>query len=127
MRAKVITPTEIVLDQRVRKINAEAANGSFAMLPRHIDFVTALVPGILIIADEHGEEQYLAIDEGMLVKYGDEVRIVTSRAVQGSSLAELQQVVEDEFRQLDEQERMARTAMARLEAGFVRRLLEERG
>jgi F-type H+-transporting ATPase subunit epsilon len=33
-------------------------------------------------------------------------------------------VVEMEFRQLDEQEKIARSALARLEAGVIRRFLE---
>jgi F-type H+-transporting ATPase subunit epsilon len=36
----------------------------------------------------------------------------------------LRQVVEHEFRQLDEQERMARSTLARLEAGMIRRFVE---
>ncbi len=127
MRVKVMTASDIVLDQQASKITAEATNGSFAMLPQHIDFVAALVPGILIITDEQHTEQFLAIDEGILVKRADEVRIATSRAVPGASLEALQQVVDAEFRRRDEHERMARSAIARLEAGFVRRLLEERG
>jgi F-type H+-transporting ATPase subunit epsilon len=127
MRVKIITPTAIPVDKAVNKITAEAANGSFSLLPRHIDFVAALVPGILALTDDTGDEQFLAIDEGLLVKRGDEVRISVSRAVRGPTLEELQQVVEAEFQQRDEQERMARTAISRLEAGFIRRMLEERG
>ncbi|HBE49542.1 MAG TPA: F0F1 ATP synthase subunit epsilon, partial [Cyanobacteria bacterium UBA11369] len=48
MKLKVLLPTKILLEEEVSKITAEAANGSFCLLPRHIDFVTALVPGILI-------------------------------------------------------------------------------
>ncbi|MFP4439145.1 MAG: F0F1 ATP synthase subunit epsilon [Chloroflexaceae bacterium] len=127
MRVKIITPTAIPVDKAVSKITAEATNGSFSLLPRHIDFVAALVPGILALTDDTGDEQFLAIDEGLLVKRGDEVRISVSRAVRGPTLEELQQVVEAEFQQRDEQERMARTAISRLEAGFIRRMLEERG
>ncbi len=125
MRVKVITPTTIPVDEEVSKIIAEAINGSFSLLPRHIDFVTALVPGILVLTDEAGAEQFLAIDDGILIKRGDEVRISTSRAVCGPTLQELQHVVEVEFRQLDEQEHMAHMAISRLEAGFIRRMLED--
>jgi F-type H+-transporting ATPase subunit epsilon len=127
MRVRIITPTAIPVDKAVSKITAEAANGSFSLLPRHIDFVAALVPGILALTDDTGAEQFLAIDEGVLVKRGDEVLISVSRAVRGPTLDELQQVVAAEFQQRDEQERMARTAISRLEAGFIRRMLEERG
>lgn len=54
---------------------AEAENGSFGLLPRHIDVVTALVPGILAYVDGNGRQHLVGIDEGILVKCGDEVRV----------------------------------------------------
>lgn len=125
MRIQVITPAAILVDETATKVNAEAANGSFTLLPRHIDFVAVLVAGILTFTNEEGQEQFIAIDEGVLVKRSEDVCIATSRAVHGPSLEELQRVVDAEFRQLNEQEQMARTAVSRLEAGFIRRLLEE--
>ena len=47
MKLKVWVPTEVFCDEEVTKIKAEAENGWFCILPRHIDFVTSLVPGIL--------------------------------------------------------------------------------
>ncbi len=47
MKLKILLPTEIMLDEEVTKVTAEAGNGSFCLLPRHIDFVAALVPGLL--------------------------------------------------------------------------------
>ena len=46
MRLKVLLPTKILIDEEVTKVVAEAEDGSFCILPRHIDFVSALVPGI---------------------------------------------------------------------------------
>ena len=45
MRLKVLLPTKVLIDEEVTKVVAEAENGSFCILPRHIDFVSALVPG----------------------------------------------------------------------------------
>lgn len=124
MHVRVITPTEILYDAAAGKVNATAANGSFTMLPKHIDFVTALTPGILVLTTKAGDEQFLALDEGVLVKRGDDVRVAAFRGVRGATLEELQRVVAEEFRQLDEHERMARTAISRLEAGFIRRMID---
>lgn len=124
MKLKVLLPTEILVDEEVRKVIAEATNGSFCLLPRHIDFVAALVPGLLSFDDASGEEVFLAVDRGTLVKCGDEVLVSTRRAVRGGSLEALHATVENEFRVLDDRERKARTASARLEAGLVRRFIE---
>ena len=66
MQLKVFLPTEILLDQKVGKVIARAPNGSFAILPRHIDFVAALVPSVLIYTDSDGAERFLGIDEDIL-------------------------------------------------------------
>lgn len=126
MNIKVLLPTRILIDQPVAKIVAEAQDGSFCLLPRHIDVVTALVPGILIFVDMEGNERYLGIDEGTLVKYGDQVRVSTRNAVSGDDLRSLRQIVQERFLELDDRERSARSALARLEAGVVRRFIELR-
>ncbi len=124
MHLKLLLPTEILIDQTVTKVTAEAENGSFCLLPNHIDFVAALVPGILSFESETGEEFFLAVDEGILVKQGAVVRVSVRNAVQGENLESLQQQVQQQFRQLDEQEKLARSVLARLETSFVREFIE---
>ena len=126
MNFKVLLPTRILIDQPVAKIVAEAQDGSFCLLPRHIDIVTALVPGILIYVDIVGNERYLGLDEGTLVKHGDNVRVSTRNAVSGDDLRSLRQIVQERFLELDDREQSARSALARLEAGVVRRFIELR-
>ncbi|MCF7985124.1 MAG: F0F1 ATP synthase subunit epsilon [Thiohalocapsa sp.] len=121
MRLRLFVPTETLVDAPVRKVIAEAENGSFGMLPRHIDFVAALVPGILIYVDEDGAERFYAVDAGTLVKVGDEVRVSTFNAIAGTDLGALKRTVQESFEALEEHEREARSALARLEAGTLRR------
>jgi F-type H+-transporting ATPase subunit epsilon len=124
MKLKVLLPTEILVDQEVTKVIAEAENGSFCLLPRHIDFVAALPPGILIFESAEGHEEFIAVDEGTLVKVGQEVLVSTRNAVRSSELGTLKQIVEQEFRVLDDREKMAHSASAKLEADLVRRFIE---
>lgn len=124
MNLKVLLPTEVFVDRDVTKVVAEAENGSFCLLPRHIDFVTALVPGLLSYFIDDEQEVFLGIDEGILVKCGTEVLVSTRHAVQGPDLGSLQRTIDEQFRVLDEKEKMARTAVAKLEANLVRCFLE---
>jgi F-type H+-transporting ATPase subunit epsilon len=124
MRLKVLLPSEVLLDKEVSKVIAEADNGSFCLLPRHIDFVAALVPGLLSFTIDEGHEEFLAIDEGILVKCGAEVLVSTRTAVRGPDLGALRLTVEERFRHIDEREKQARAATARLEADLVRRFME---
>lgn len=126
MRLKVLLPSEVLVDEVVSKIIAEAENGSFCLEPKHIDFIAALVPGLLSFTAEFGEEVFLAVDEGTLVKCGDEVLVSTRNAVRGTDLEKLKNTVEERYLKLDEAERIARSALARLEAGVVRRYNEMR-
>lgn len=128
MHLKVLLPTEILVDDDIGKVIADAANGSFCLLPRHVDFVAALVPGVLIYYTANGNENFAAIDEGVLVKCGRDVFVSTLNGVRGTNLEQLQDLVEERFMVLDESERKARTALARLEAGTLRgfRELQER-
>ena len=105
---------------------AEAQNGSFCLLPRHVDFVAALVPGILALTSQSGEETFLAVDEGILVKRGPEVQVSTWNALEGK-LGELRQAVLAQFRALGEQEQKARQALDHLEASLARQIFEWEG
>jgi F-type H+-transporting ATPase subunit epsilon len=124
MRLRVLLPTEILVDETVRKVTAEAQNGYFCLLPRHIDMTAALVPGLLSFLDGGGKETFLAVDEGVLVKCGQEVLVSARNAVRGPDLGTLRQTVEEQFKVMDQREGKARSAMAKIEAGFVRRFLE---
>jgi F-type H+-transporting ATPase subunit epsilon len=124
MKLKVLLPTEVLLDEEVTKIVAEAPNGYFCLLPRHIDFVSALVPGILSCWDSEENETFMAVDEGIIVKYGPQVLVSTQNAALGTDLGVLQQLIEETFNVLDEREQVTRSALARMEADFIRRLIE---
>ncbi|AGL03414.1 F0F1 ATP synthase subunit epsilon [Desulfoscipio gibsoniae] len=124
MKLKVLLPTEVFLEEEVTKVSAEAENGSFCLLPRHIDFVTAIVPGLVSFITRGGEEVFLAVDSGILVKCGPEVLVSTRRAVRGPVLGELKDTILREFRTIDEREEQARSVMAKLEASFVRRFIK---
>jgi F-type H+-transporting ATPase subunit epsilon len=129
MRLLVLVPTGIVLDEPVRKVVAEAEDGWFCLEPRHAAFVAALVPGVLRYETEADREVYLGVDRGALVKCGPEVRVSVRTAVPGTDLAALEAAVRAQVSERLEAEEGARGALARLEAGALRRFLrsEERG
>jgi F-type H+-transporting ATPase subunit epsilon len=129
MKLKVLLPTEVLIDEEVTKVVAEAQNGSFCLLPRHVDFLASLVPGLFSFVTPQGIEQFLAVDEGILIKCGPEVLVSTRNAARGPNLGKLEQTVKESFSVLDDREKAARSAFAKLEANFIRRFmdLEEHG
>jgi F-type H+-transporting ATPase subunit epsilon len=125
MRLKLVTPTRVIIDEPVDKIVAEAPNGSFCLLPRHVDFLSSLTPGLFMFTRPTRQEVFFAVDEGLLVKCASDVWVSTRRALGGTDLGQLRQTVHEEFEKLDERERVCQSALARLEANFIRRFLQQ--
>ena len=121
MQVTLRLPTRTLFEGPATRLFAVAEDGAFGVLPNHIDFVTALVPSVMILTTENDEEQFFGIDEGIFVKTGHQVDIAIRRGVQGDNLDALHDTVTTTFVQIDEEERVARSALSRLEAGIVRR------
>jgi F-type H+-transporting ATPase subunit epsilon len=122
MHLKVLLPFQVFAEQTgVSRIVAETREGSFGLLPHRLDCVAALVPGILIYQTESGGEVLVAVDEGVLVKTGMDVLVSVRRAISGTDLGQLHAAVEKEFLTLDEKEQSVRSAVAKLETGFLQR------
>ena len=127
MRLRVRLPTRLVLDEPVSAVVARSLHGSFGLLPRHVDFVTPILPGLLRYERENGDEHYLGVDEGVLVKCGSDVMVSVRDAVPAADEETVRAIVRDRFESLTERERRARAALTQLEAGFIRRFIEQRG
>ncbi len=124
MDVSVRIPVRLFHRGAAAKLVARAENGFFGVLPNHVDFATALAPSVLVLTGPDGDERVFGIDEGVLVKHGEQVDICVRRAVQGDDLAHLRTMVRKNFVEMDEQERTARAALSRLEANMVRRFAE---
>ena len=124
MLLKILLPAEVLLVEEVKKIIAEAENGSFCLMPNHIDFVATLAPCIFQFEKAMGGQELLAMDVGTLVKKGADVLVSTRNAVKAPDLGKLKEVVVQQYDILDEREKMVRSAAAKLEASLIRRFVE---
>jgi F-type H+-transporting ATPase subunit epsilon len=125
MNLKVLLPFRIFADKTgVSRIVAQGRDGSFGLLPHRLDCVAALAPGILIYETEAEGEVFVAVDEGVLVKTGEDVLVSVRNAIGGTDLGLLRQAVEQEFLNLNEGEQNVRSVMAKMESDFIRRLAE---
>ena len=122
MQLKILLPFQVFAEKaNVSRIVVETHEGSFGFLPQRLDCVAVLMPGILSYETESGEEFFVAVDEGSLIKVGTRVLVSVRRALSGTDLGQLRTEVEKEFLALDEQEQSVRSVMAKLETGFMRR------
>ena len=125
MKLKVLLPFQVYAEiDGVNRIVAETPQGSFGLLPHRLDCMAVLEPGILTYETGTGGETYIAVDEGILVKAGTEVLVSVRNAISGMDLGKLREAVEQEFINLDENEKQVRAVLARLESGFIHRFAE---
>jgi F-type H+-transporting ATPase subunit epsilon len=122
MNLKVLLPFKVFAEKTgVSRIVAESHAGSFGLLPHRLDCVAALAPGILVFETAAEGEVCIAVDEGILVKTGTDVLVSVRNAIGGADLGQLRAAVNQEFLDLDEQEKSVRSVLAKLESGFIRR------
>ena len=124
MKLKVTSPIGVELKTEIRKIDFEALDGYFTLLPKHQDFVTAFPPNIMRYETTDGLTHYMACNRGILIKKGANVYVSVHKAVLSENLEELSQTIEVEFKNDDEQRKEVNTAMAKLEVGLSRGFMQ---
>jgi F-type H+-transporting ATPase subunit epsilon len=122
MNIEILLPFRIFAEQSaVSRMVVETSNGSLGLLPNRLDCAAVLVPGILMY-EASSVVTYVALDDGVLVKAGADVRISVRRAVGGSNLEELKDTVQRSFAVTDQRQRDVRVALSKMEAGIVGQL-----
>ncbi|HEY7298187.1 MAG TPA: F0F1 ATP synthase subunit epsilon [Xanthobacteraceae bacterium] len=125
MRLLITTPIAVVIDEQdVFALRAEDESGSFGILDRHADFLTALTVSVVSWRCSDGRQRFCAVRHGVLsVTSGSQVAIATREAVVGDDLGRLENVVVAQFRETADAERAARTECLRLELRAIRQIV----
>ena len=122
MRLKILTPVQIEVDTFIQKVDFEALDGFFTLLPKHIDFVTSLKQTI-VQYQTNDKVYYVACDRGVVVKKADEVTISTSIAIQNDDLEKLKKTIAFDFKQMEQERKEVLVSMSRLELGLTKGLM----
>jgi F-type H+-transporting ATPase subunit epsilon len=123
MNLKILLPFQSFLDiGGVSSIVVETRSGSLGLLPRRLDCVAALAPGILTYRAEGAGEAFVAVDEGVLIKTGGDVLVSVRRATSGSDLGRLRDDVKRQYLAEDAEEKSMRAVMAKIETDLLSRL-----
>jgi F-type H+-transporting ATPase subunit epsilon len=125
MNLDILLPNKVFAKHKnVLRVIVETLEGSYGILPNRRDCTAALAPGILTYEIESGKEIYIAIDQGIVVKKGNDVLVSVRQAIQGIGLSQLREAIKAEFLTLDEKQQEIRFAMDKLESSFLQRLTE---
>jgi F-type H+-transporting ATPase subunit epsilon len=125
MELELLTPLESARFDGVEGVTAGGFDGPFTVLPRHADYAAAIRPSILSFR-VNGHEVFFGVDEGVLTKSGPRVVVSVRQAVKGSSLSDLKAQLAEERKSITNEERKARSALASLEGGLAKLMVELR-
>ncbi len=132
---KLVSPTGIVYEGQVEQAIAIGANGEFGVLPNHINFITALNPGVITLKLGDGSTtEYLLtgglaeVKEGVMTVLASEA--IPVAAVDPVAAAPEVQAAEEKLAHMSfydpgyqQAEETLRIARARAEIGNLRRAL----
>jgi F-type H+-transporting ATPase subunit epsilon len=109
----------MITKEKISKVVAEDLKGFFGILPKHIDFVTKIVPSILTYEGPQGEG-YIVLNEGILVKQGDTIQLATRDAFEGRDLGKLHETLERQIASEAEEEKQLGLEVTKLELGIIK-------
>jgi F-type H+-transporting ATPase subunit epsilon len=125
VQLKIVVPSGVFASiANVERIVVMTQTGSFGLLPHRMDCAAVLPPGLFAYSTAGTDEVHLAIDAGTLIKTGADVLLCVRRAIAGADLGRLRQAVQQELKQLGQQESSNRKTLAHLESGLVREFVK---
>ena len=80
IQLEIVTPEQTVYSEPVEMVTLPGIEGQMSILPQHTRLITQLVPGELIVRKK-GQDEFLAVGEGMVEVTNDLVSIVANMAV----------------------------------------------
>jgi len=123
LKLEIVTPTAIAFSADVEMVTLHAAEGQIGILPHHVPLLTRCIPGELIVR-QNGQDEVLAMGEGMVEITGQSVTIVTDMAVRVHDIDEAQA---EEARQRAEarlQDKISDEEVATVNASLARSLAQ---
>ena len=84
---KLVTPTGTLFDGPVREVTAVNPIGEFGVLPEHINYITALVPGVITVKLPSGESQFFVVTGGLAEVKDGQMMVLASHAEPAQDIA----------------------------------------
>jgi F-type H+-transporting ATPase subunit epsilon len=122
---EIVTPLAVVYSAAVQMVTLPAVDGQIGIFPRHVPLLTRIVAGEIIVRKD-GQDEFLAVGEGLVEVTGDRVSIVTDMAVRA---ADIDEAIAEEARQRAEarlRDKIADEEVATVNASLARSLAQLR-
>jgi len=87
LKLEIVTPAAVIYSEDVHMVTLPAADGQIGVYPHHIPLMTRIEPGEIIVR-KNGNEEFLAVGEGLVEVTADRISIVTDMAVKAKDIDE---------------------------------------
>jgi F-type H+-transporting ATPase subunit epsilon len=87
LKLEIITPEATAYSQQVEYVILQGVEGQMTILPQHTRLMTQLVPGEMVVRRD-GQDEFLAIGEGLIQVTGDSIAVLTDMAVAAANIDE---------------------------------------
>jgi F-type H+-transporting ATPase subunit epsilon len=82
---EIITPEKVVYKDEVNEIIVPTVNGEIAILPNHVNLLTQIIPGELIVK-KGASHQSLAITGGFMEIQNNKISIIAEYAIKAQDI-----------------------------------------
>ena len=86
-RLEIVTPEGTAYSEDVELVTLPGSEGQLGVLPHHVDLMTRLVPGEMLVR-KGGHDEFLAVGAGLVEITGSRVSIATDMAIAVASIDE---------------------------------------
>jgi F-type H+-transporting ATPase subunit epsilon len=87
LRLEIVTPDAVVYSEEVEMVTLTSVEGEIGILPQHVDLMTQLAPGEMIVR-KAGRDEFLAVGEGLVEVTAKRVSVLTDMAVAADKIDE---------------------------------------
>ena len=87
LKLEIVTPEATVYSRQVEYVILQGVEGQMTILPQHTRLMTQLVPGEMVVRRD-GQDEFLAIGEGLIQVTGDSIAVLTDMAVAAANIDE---------------------------------------
>ena len=84
---EIVAPGAIVYSAAVQMVTLPGCEGQIGIYPRHVPLLTRIVPGEIIVR-RNGQDEFLAVGEGLVEVTGERVSIITDMAIKAADINE---------------------------------------
>ncbi|MDR3289799.1 MAG: hypothetical protein LBT02_00760 [Rickettsiales bacterium] len=89
MFLEIYIPNEIVIKTEIKKLSIKLKEGLMTFLPKHADYIATFDKNIMHYIGGDDKKNFVALNIGLFVKYGNKICITTYLAVDGETLDEV--------------------------------------